>query len=222
MEIMTFALTNYFAVRSDQSPSPFIYYALINLELRLAGGHDAALALRARSAARMAPRIHALNGLSSALAAISISFRSRGVTMTCMCSDGLSGSIISIPMLTVAHCSHIIPAMSISPITAARKSAYALRAVGAMPTLAVWPPMPGRYEHGVPVNHQLTIAGAYLPVCTAWLPIVIWHDAAYEPNDGYRALINGYECDVTLLWPYCGGRPISEATYNEMISEGSK
>lgn len=112
--------------------------------------------------------------------------------------------------------------MTVTSITAKRPSAYALKAVGAMPTLPMWPPIAARYEIAFPVAAQLTIGGPFLQMATVYLPAVIWHDEAYEPNEGWRAMVNGYECDVTLLWPEKCGRQISELTYNEMIREGSK
>lgn len=111
-----------------------------------------------------------------------------------------------------------------SSITAARKSSYALKAVGAMPTVPTWEPVCGHYEMAFPVNAQLTPDGPYMQVCQAWLPVCIYrlHDTVDDPDEGYKALLNGYPCSVHIVWPMCGGRPISQASYAELISEGSK
>ncbi len=109
-------------------------------------------------------------------------------------------------------------------ITAARKSSYALKAVGAMPTVPTWEPVCGHYEMAFPVSAQLAIDGPYVPVCTAWLAVCIYrlHDKVDDPDEGYKALINGWPASVHLAWPMCGGRPISQATYKTMIEDGSK
>lgn len=118
----------------------------------------------------------------------------------------------------------MLPAMSsITSITAKRKSSYALRAVGAMPTINLSDgPQQGYFEHAYQVQARLNLDGPYLPVCTVYLPVCIWHDEDWPRNDGWRALLNGYEIDVYLVFPECGGRPIGQATYNQMIQDGSK
>lgn len=109
-------------------------------------------------------------------------------------------------------------------ITAARKSSYALKAVGAMPVCPTWPPTLGHFEMAFPVSTPLVPDGPYVQVCSAWLPVCIYrlHDIVDDPDEGYKALVNGYPASVHIVWPMCGGRPISQATYQELITEGSK
>lgn len=110
-------------------------------------------------------------------------------------------------------------------ITSARKSSYALKAVGAMPTINLADgPQLGYYEMAFPVSAKLQPDGPYMQVCTAWLPVCIYrlHDIVDDPDEGFKALINGYPAHICMVWPDCGGRPISQASYNDLIKEGSK
>jgi hypothetical protein len=86
----------------------------------------------------------------------------------------------------------------------------------------MWPPQAAHYEVAYQIMGKLDMAGPFMPLATVYLPAVIWHDPAHDANEGWRAMVNGYECDVLLLWPDQCGRQISQLTYQQMIEDGSK
>jgi len=58
------------------------------------------------------------------------------------------------------------------------------------------------------------------------VPVRVWFGSSFDPADGtwcdrshcWRACVDGEQVSIWKAWPYCSGRPISEAEYRHMRS----